>query len=277
LNDKRQRKIFFRSTGKKDENLYRQERILEKEIASSILASSSNQRGYAYHNGYEKLHYYLQSLSKDERIYAGVDLSKELWKQTFFGRLMKTKKKILEVGCGEGFLSIALSRMGNQVVGTDISERCVAVANSNKVKFAARDVNFVLMNALSLDFPDRAFDWVVSVDLIEHLHPQDVRIHLMEVNRLLQPQGRYLIVTPNASMGSHAGSLHLKEYNFEELEKLLYSTGFMAKTPLIHYASPINVSVDLRVKTLLQRVMLRKNLLCRLAGLDPLVVVASKP
>lgn len=277
MNEKRQRKIFFRSAGRSDENLYRQERMLEKEIAASILACPLNQRSYAYHDGYEKLHDYLQSFSKGERIYAGVDLSKELWKQTFFGRLVKTNNKILEVGCGEGFLSIALSRMGNKVVGTDISEKCVDAANGNRFKFAARDVNFVLMDALRLNFPDRAFDWVVSVDLIEHLHPQDLRIHLKEVYRLLQSQGKYLIVTPNASMGSHAGSLHLKEYDFEELEKLLYSTGFVPKTPFPHYLSPINVLVDFQVKTIFQKMLSRKNMLCRLAGLDPIVAVASKP
>jgi hypothetical protein len=46
------------------------------------------------------------------------------------------------------------------------------------------------MSAVQLDFPQAMFDWAVSTSMIEHLHPDDVDIHL-------KPGGNYLMWCPN--------------------------------------------------------------------------------
>jgi SAM-dependent methyltransferase len=56
-----------------------------------------------------------------------------------------------------------------------------------------KKTEFKQMSALQLDFPDGMFDWAVSTSMIEHLHLEDVDLHLHEVRRVLKAGGRYLM------------------------------------------------------------------------------------
>lgn len=276
MNRKRQKKIFFKTIGKKDEFLFDKERSLEKEIAKSILTSPINQRDHSYREGYERLHKFLLSLTKGQAIYHGLNLQKALRKQSLFSQIIGKKHRILEVGCGEGLSSIALSKNDNIVTGTDISNTCIAIANRNKAIFSAEKVNFLVMNASKLDFSKNTFDWIVSIDLLEHLHPQDAGLHFSETARVLKPKGRYLLVTPNAFAGMHAGYVHIKEYDFKELIELFSNAGFKVKFPLIYYTWPFAFLVDIKIKILLQKLLRKQVFLYTVMGLDPIILIATK-
>jgi len=276
LNDKRQKKIFFEAIGREDERSFHEERLLEKDIAKLILKRPPSQRDASYQEGYERLHKFLSSLINGKGIYYGANLQKVLRRQNLLSRIVGKNQRVLEVGCGEGLLSIALSRLGNLVTSTDVSNTCISMAKRNKARFAAENVNFFVMNASKLDFPQETFDWVVSADLLEHLHPQDAQSHLREAARILKPRGKYLLVTPNASAGMHAGKVHLKEYNYEELRKLFFHAGFYVKSPMISYISPLNVLVTIEVKLLFQKLFHNKKFLNEIMCLDPIVLVAVK-
>jgi len=250
--------------------------LLESEIAKSILTCPTSQRDSSYREGYEKLHKLLLSLTGGQSIYHGVNLQKALRKQFFLSQIVGKNQRILEVGCGEGLLSIALSKSGNIVTGTDVSDICISIANRNKSRFSAENVNFLVMNAAKLDLPKNTLDWVVSVDLLEHLHPQDARSHVREAARVLKPKGKYLLVTPNASAGTHAGDVHIKEYDYEEATELFSHAGFSSKSPLIHYAWPFTFLADVKFKLFFQRLLCHQSLLSTLMCLDPIILVAAK-
>jgi ubiquinone/menaquinone biosynthesis C-methylase UbiE len=101
-------------------------------------------------------------------------------------------QSILELCCGPGDLTYALVDHAEKIVGTDISANGVDLASLRKKLWSLKDdqikkIEFKQMSAVQLDFPDAMFDWAVSTSMIEHLHPDDVDIHLSEVRRVLNP------------------------------------------------------------------------------------------
>jgi ubiquinone/menaquinone biosynthesis C-methylase UbiE len=76
--------------------------------------------------------------------------------------------RILEVGCGPGIQTVRLARHGKEVVGLDIAEDLMAVAQERCRSFP--NVRFVKEDARALSFRDGSFDLVFSYgDVISHI------------------------------------------------------------------------------------------------------------
>jgi hypothetical protein len=77
---------------------------------------------------------------------------------------------------------------------------------------------------------------VISNQLIEHLHPDDIDTHMRAARVLLKPGGRYTFATPHRLTGPHDVSkvfgldapagMHLREYTNLELARSLRRAGF---------------------------------------------------
>ena len=61
------------------------------------------------------------------------------------------RKKVLEIGCGTGFLSLELARNGLDVTGVDISKSSIKIASKflkrNKVKKNFGKLNYLVLDA----------------------------------------------------------------------------------------------------------------------------------
>lgn len=88
--------------------------------------------------------------------------------------------RILDVGCGKGFLVYDFTQVvpGVVVAGIDVSE--YAIANA---KEEIRDVVQV-GNANALPFPDKSFDLVYSINTLHNLHCYDLDKALREIERV---------------------------------------------------------------------------------------------
>ncbi len=75
-------------------------------------------------------------------------------------------KKILDVGCGEGFGSHFFSMLGANVVGIDIHEGLIKYANE---KYSKKGCTFQVMDVTNLSFEDNYFDSIVGMDILEHI------------------------------------------------------------------------------------------------------------
>ena len=94
--------------------------------------------------------------------------------------------RVLDVGCGPGNLAAAAATRGALVVGTDLSQAMVALAQSRHPRLEFRQAD-----AERLPFPDSSFDAVVANLLIPHLpRPEPA---LAELARVLKPQGRLAV------------------------------------------------------------------------------------
>lgn len=100
--------------------------------------------------------------------------------------------RVLDIGCGGGFLSNELALAGHSVVGMDQAQGALDVARAAD---ATGKVEYVLGDAHALRFQDGAFDAVCAMDVLEHVEPwQSV---VTEASRVLRPGGVFLFYTFN--------------------------------------------------------------------------------
>lgn len=93
-------------------------------------------------------------------------------------------RRVLDVGCGRGFLGEVVLAGGGEYVGVDL------VASGRGFPLATAD-------AARLPFPDGAFDAVCCVDAFEHF--PDPASAAREFRRVLQPRGFMFLSAPNYS------------------------------------------------------------------------------
>lgn len=146
---------------------------------------------------------------------------------------------ILDVGCGDGYI-IANFPKFKEVIGIDISGQAVRIAKSKNPKIV-----FTVASCTNIPFSDNSFDTVVASEIIEHVNYEDGKMLLKEARRILKPQGKLIISTPNLSNPymkflqiRHKNIEHLKEYTKREFAELI-STHFK----IIHLNSGVSLPI----------------------------------
>jgi SAM-dependent methyltransferase len=93
---------------------------------------------------------------------------------------LKPGDKILDVGCGKGFLLYDFTKVlpGVEVYGIDISD--YAIANSKEEIRSRLQVG----NATALPWKDKSFDFVFTLNTLHNLHNYDLDLSLREIERV---------------------------------------------------------------------------------------------
>lgn len=95
------------------------------------------------------------------------------WQKEIEKYLPEGKLKILDVGCGSGFFTILLAKMGYEVTGIDLTPDMVQCARE-LAEEEKTECRFQVMDAEKLDFSDESFDVVISRNLTWTLpHAED--------------------------------------------------------------------------------------------------------
>jgi trans-aconitate methyltransferase len=90
-------------------------------------------------------------------IWETISLSQKQAANDLFGLInAKSDDKIIDVGCGSGYLTEKLYTIANNTVGTDISENMIKVA-----KTLRPHINFYVSNAENLSQQNQ-YDWIVT-------------------------------------------------------------------------------------------------------------------
>lgn len=146
--------------------------------------------------------------------------------------------RVLDVGCGNGFLCGEFLKRGCEVVGVDLSEQGIAVARrtypAGRFELLAADED--LLEQLGV----APFDLVVSTEVVEHLYAP--RKWARGCFAALRPGGRFICTTPyhgylknllislRGHWDVHANPLwdggHIKLWSKATLTSLLAETGF---------------------------------------------------
>ncbi len=97
-------------------------------------------------------------------------------------------KRVLEIGCGTGDLSILCAKSGATVVGVDISENAINIARQ-KAQEANSNASFEVGDIENLPFENRSFDLVLDREVLSSTMLDQV---LRECSRVLSDDGVFL-------------------------------------------------------------------------------------
>jgi MPBQ/MSBQ methyltransferase len=121
-------------------------------------------------------------------------------KYTFIDKMLEwsaadAPKSVLDVGCGIGGTSRYLAKTypGAQVTGITLSPNQVKRATELAKERDLNNVDFKVMNALEMDYPDDSFDLVWACESGEHM--PDKKAYVEEMTRVLKPGGTLVIAT----------------------------------------------------------------------------------
>ena len=171
------------------------------------------------------------------RAKASADVERRHWRELKLVRNHLARgATFLELGAGDCQFALALCEWAGRVVAVDVSTEIVAQLPTPS-NFELR-----MCDGVSVPVAPHSVDVVYSNQLIEHLHPDDVRAQLRAVHVALRPGGTYLCLTPHSYTGPHdvsrgfddvASGFHLHEYTSGELCTLLRECGFVAIRQLV--------------------------------------------
>jgi ubiquinone/menaquinone biosynthesis C-methylase UbiE len=131
------------------------------------------------------------------------------------------RKRVLDLGCGEGYGSDALARAARFVVAADYSRDAVAHARQ---KYARPNLAFVVCDAQHLPFRAESFETIISFEVIEHI--PNVRAYLEEIRRVSVAASAVILSTPNRALRllpfqKPWNRFHLREYDARGLARVL--------------------------------------------------------
>ena len=147
-------------------------------------------------------------------------------------------RRILDLGCGNGYLVNLLISAGYDAYGTDASEKGIAIAQkTNPGRFFVQDLS---TDGLPEGLQKIKFDIIVSTEVIEHLYNPEAFIEFCK--KALNGKGELIISTPyhgylknlvlsltnkwDAHLGPQWLGGHIKFWSRATLSKLLTDAGF---------------------------------------------------
>jgi SAM-dependent methyltransferase len=153
---------------------------------------------------------------------AGASLYYEHAHRYALASLLADGRVVLDVGSGEGYGTARLASVAASVVGFDIAPE--AVAHAAKTYGEASGLTFGVADAERLPIASGSIDVVTCFEVIEHVaRPLDL---LAEVERVLRPDGVFLVSTPDkdaygAARHHEPNEFHLSEMHLDEFRAAL--------------------------------------------------------
>ncbi|HON06933.1 MAG TPA: class I SAM-dependent methyltransferase [Verrucomicrobiota bacterium] len=203
---------------------------VERELAEKLRHSTRQQRTNLYKTLYDELfqrvpdHPRLTRIENPESLARAVEA-----RMTILRPLLNGVETFLEFAPGDCRLAFEMANYVKKVYAVDISDQ------SGKIKNLPSNFELIVYDGYNLDLPKASIDLAFSYQFLEHLHPDDVELHLQLAFSLLKDNGSYLISTPHAFSGPHDISVyfsdtpqgfHLKEWTYCELLQISKQVGF---------------------------------------------------
>ena len=124
--------------------------------------------------------------------------------------------RILDIGCGGGLLSEAMSRLGAAVHGVDVSDSNIQVARLHASEHGL-EIDYETATAEALAERGASYDVVLNMEVVEHV--ADLPAFMASVNRLVTPGGHTFVATINRNVVSYVVAILGAESIFRLLPK----------------------------------------------------------
>lgn len=99
-------------------------------------------------------------------------------------------KRLVDIGCGTGVLSVQFAKAGYDVIGVDLSESMLTIAQSRSLE-QGMDISYVCQSMSELDGMDEVDVAVIAIDSINYLETfEEVKQTLERIFEALTPNGQ---------------------------------------------------------------------------------------
>ena len=135
----------------------------------------------------------------------------ELWqfhRKKVVLKLMPKNKRVLDVGCYDGFYMSSIKDLGNEVFGIDASSDAIYKAKSKGLNVSVGDLED------KWKVKDESFDVVFTGETLEHI--VDTDFFILEAKRVLKRGGSLILATPNLATFSKRIMLMLGKNPWQE-------------------------------------------------------------
>lgn len=134
----------------------------------------------------------------------------------FAAKLLGENKTILEIGCSEGLGTALVAEFAQKVVAVDIDSDAIIHAQNT---FSSNKIEFINADFMGAKLGE--FDGIVSLDVIEHIYPENENTFFRSVCDNLKAQGICIIGTPNETSDKYASKAtklgHVNLYSWDRL------------------------------------------------------------
>lgn len=156
----------------------------------------------------------------------------ESWDKTFYQKYIdtlgvKTKiGRILDVGCGIGYVVHQLKQQGFEAYGVDVSEPSIQKAQQ-------AGLSCQLYQGETLPFANNFFSSTGAINVLEHVEKPE--LFLAELIRVTQPQGHIIVSSPNFYRVLGLRDYHQQMRGFSQkwqnLKRIIHKYKSMRHTP----------------------------------------------
>jgi hypothetical protein len=201
--------------------------LVEKSIANRLKESNREERKLILSTMYEELFRKVPDHSRltrrnSEQLTAMANKDK----LSIIHKLLDNSDVYIEFAPGDCKFAFEVAKHVKNVYGIDISDQ-----RSNPTDNVPENFKLIIYDGYDLnEIESNSIDIVFSDQLIEHLHPEDTKLHFELVHRILKIGGKYVFRTPHSFTGPHDISgyfcdepecFHLKEWTYIEIKTLL--------------------------------------------------------
>lgn len=139
----------------------------------------------------------------------------------FAAKMACKGKRVLELGCSEGIGAAILSEFAYAYTGIDLDGEAIQAAKRN---FANDRCRFLEEDFLGKRFG--VFDSVISLDVVEHIHPEFEPLFLETIRMNMGEDGVCIIGTPNMTSSPYASEAsRIGHVNLYDAGRLLHAVG----------------------------------------------------
>ena len=159
-------------------------------------------------------------------------------------------ERILDAGCGSGWLSEMLSAQGRSIHAVDLGLDSIKSASSRIKRIQAsgfrKDIYFAQGDVYRLPYGDGCFDAAVASEIIEHIEKPDEAFH--EFGRVIRKDGTLIVSTPyreniKQTLCIHCNNktpvnAHLHSFDEAKMGTLLNEAGFTVQRTTLYVNRP---------------------------------------
>lgn len=142
----------------------------------------------------------------------------------FVAKLLENRGRLLEVGAGDGFGANIVAQGGNHIVGVDLEP--IGLEQVADTRWTRERMRFVMHDMVSGPYRPNgeAFDGGYTLDVIEHIHPDQEHAFVENIVRSLKPDAPLIVGTPNEAAKAYASKEALEQHINWKTHETLHAT-----------------------------------------------------